>query len=100
MFDMADPLVVWVELMNYRLELARKIHSAVDNQVKVAQARRSALPKQARGEPPALLPGSFALGGGRTEILPALDGPVHRPQQGTRVGTSLPDFPHRNECFV
>jgi hypothetical protein len=61
-FDMADvpaSSVAWVELMNQRLELARKIHSAVDTQAKVAQARRSALPKQARSEPPALLPGSF-----------------------------------------
>ena len=61
-FDMADvpaSSVGWVELMNQRLELARKIHSAVDTQAKVAQARRSALPKQARSEPPALLPGSF-----------------------------------------
>jgi hypothetical protein len=61
-FDMADvpaSSIAWVELMNQRLELARKIHSAVDTQAKVAQARRSALPKQARSEPPALLPGSF-----------------------------------------
>jgi hypothetical protein len=59
MADVPASSIAWVELMNQRLELARKIHSAVDTQAKVAQARRSALPKQARSEPPALLPGSF-----------------------------------------
>ncbi len=57
--DVPASSLEWVEVMNQRLEMARKVHLAVDTQAKVAQARRSVLPKQARREPPALLPGSF-----------------------------------------
>ncbi len=61
-FDTSDvpaSSLQWVEIMHERLEMARKVQTAVDTHAKIGQARRSALPKQARREPPAILPGFF-----------------------------------------
>ncbi len=65
-FDTSDApasSVNWVEVMNQRLEMARKIHSAVDSRAKIAQARRAALPQQARRERSAIFPGSYCYSG-------------------------------------
>ncbi len=45
--------------MNQRLELARRVHAAVDTQAKVAQERRAALPQQACRAPPPMVPGDY-----------------------------------------
>ncbi len=59
-FDKSDvpaASLKWVQVMNQRLEMARKVHAAFDTQAKVAQERRALLPSQARREPPPLVPG-------------------------------------------
>jgi hypothetical protein len=48
----------WVQIMNQRLEMARKVHSAVETHAKDAQERRTELPLPVRREPTPLLPGS------------------------------------------
>ena len=60
-FDTSDvpaASLKWVQVMNQRLEMARKVHSAVDTHAKDTQQRRTELPAQARREPKPLLPGS------------------------------------------
>ncbi len=59
-FDMASmpaASVPRVQKRNQRLELARKVHKAVDTGAKVAQKRRAALPAQARRKPSPMKPG-------------------------------------------
>jgi hypothetical protein len=61
-FDTSDAPAAslkWVQVMNQRLEMVRKVQSAVDTHAQNAQQRRAALPKQARRERPPLLPGSY-----------------------------------------
>jgi hypothetical protein len=61
-FDTSDvpaASLKWVQIMNQRLEMGSKVHSAVDTNAKDAQQRRAELPQQARREPTPLLPGSY-----------------------------------------
>ncbi len=59
MANMPAASVPWVQKMNQRLELARKVHKAVDTGAKVAQKRRAALPPQTRREPSPMKPGDY-----------------------------------------
>ncbi len=57
--DVPAASLKWVQVMNQRLEMARKVHAEVDTQAKVARERRAVLPQQARHEPPPMVPGDY-----------------------------------------
>ena len=97
-FDTSDvpaASLKWVQIMNQRLEMARKVHSAVDTHAKDAQQRRNELPAQARREPTVR-----ASIGGWFKICAYLDRAVSSTQHRARIATPLPNRPHRDQRYL